>query len=78
MYLDDDKKLVSSKVGLKTYWKEVLDPNQNPFILMGDEPTGNLDNNNSENVFQIFIQLKEGQGLSLLVVTHGSDYRNGR
>jgi lipoprotein-releasing system ATP-binding protein len=46
----------------------------NPSILMGDEPTGNLDSYNSENVFQIFKELKEKQGLSLLVVTHDADF----
>ena len=46
----------------------------NPTILMGDEPTGNLDSHNSENVFQIFKRLKEEQGLSLLVVTHDEDF----
>jgi lipoprotein-releasing system ATP-binding protein len=45
-----------------------------PSILMGDEPTGNLDSYNSENVFQIFKRLKEEQGLSLLVVTHDGDF----
>ena len=45
-----------------------------PDILMGDEPTGNLDSFNSENVFQIFKQLKEEEGLSLLVVTHDEDF----
>lgn len=46
----------------------------NPSILMGDEPTGNLDSYNSENVFQIFKRLKEEEGLSLLVVTHDEDF----
>lgn len=46
----------------------------NPSILMGDEPTGNLDSYNAENVFQIFKRLKEEQGLSLLVVTHDVDF----
>ncbi|GGG43275.1 lipoprotein-releasing system ATP-binding protein LolD [Croceivirga lutea] len=46
----------------------------NPTILMGDEPTGNLDSHNSENVFSIFKQLKEEVGLSLLVVTHDEDF----
>ncbi|NJB72187.1 lipoprotein-releasing system ATP-binding protein [Saonia flava] len=48
----------------------------NPAILMGDEPTGNLDSYNAENVFQIFKQLKEEKGLSLLVVTHDKDFAN--
>ena len=46
----------------------------NPSILMGDEPTGNLDSHNSENVFSIFKRLKEEAGLSLLVVTHDEDF----
>ncbi|MGB5666681.1 MAG: ABC transporter ATP-binding protein [Maribacter sp.] len=46
----------------------------NPSVLMGDEPTGNLDSYNSENVFQIFKRLKEEEGLSLLVVTHDEDF----
>jgi lipoprotein-releasing system ATP-binding protein len=46
----------------------------NPSILMGDEPTGNLDSYNSENVFHIFKQLKEEEGLSLLIVTHDEDF----
>jgi lipoprotein-releasing system ATP-binding protein len=45
-----------------------------PSILMGDEPTGNLDSYNSENVFQIFRQLGEEKGISLLVVTHDEDF----
>lgn len=45
-----------------------------PEILMGDEPTGNLDSYNAENVFQIFKGLKEERGLSLLVVTHDPDF----
>ena len=46
----------------------------NPSIIMGDEPTGNLDSYNSENVFNIFKQLSDDHGLSLLVVTHDEDF----
>ncbi|MBT8284373.1 MAG: ABC transporter ATP-binding protein [Flavobacteriaceae bacterium] len=46
----------------------------NPTILMGDEPTGNLDSYNADNVLKIFKRLKEEQGLSLLVVTHDLDF----
>lgn len=46
----------------------------NPAIIMGDEPTGNLDSYNSDNVFNIFKQLSEEQHLSLLVVTHDEDF----
>jgi len=48
----------------------------NPSIIMGDEPTGNLDSHNAENVFNIFKQLSEEQGLSLLIVTHDEDFAN--
>ena len=46
----------------------------NPSIIMGDEPTGNLDSRNAENVFAIFKELTVSQGLSLLVVTHDLDF----
>jgi len=45
-----------------------------PIIIMGDEPTGNLDSKNSENVFDIFKDLSHKQNLSLLVVTHDLDF----
>ncbi len=48
----------------------------NPSIIMGDEPTGNLDSYNSDNVFNIFKQLSKEQGLCLLVVTHDEDFAN--
>ena len=46
----------------------------NPSIIMGDEPTGNLDSYNSENVFNIFKHLCDDYDLSLLVVTHDEDF----
>jgi lipoprotein-releasing system ATP-binding protein len=46
----------------------------NPSIIMGDEPTGNLDSHNANNVFTIFKQLSVEQNLSLLVVTHDDDF----
>ena len=48
----------------------------NPSIIMGDEPTGNLDSYNSDNVFNIFKRLSDEAGLSLLVVTHDIDFAN--
>ncbi|RAR47648.1 ABC transporter ATP-binding protein [Flavobacterium lacus] len=46
----------------------------NPSIIMGDEPTGNLDSNNADNVFTIFRELCDKQHLSLLIVTHDEDF----
>jgi lipoprotein-releasing system ATP-binding protein len=45
-----------------------------PLILMGDEPTGNLDKKNSEIVFDIFKELAEVYNQSLLIVTHDNEF----
>ncbi|MBK9286023.1 MAG: ABC transporter ATP-binding protein [Sphingobacteriaceae bacterium] len=45
-----------------------------PLIIMGDEPTGNLDKKNSENVFSIFKQLTEEFNQTLLIVTHDNEF----
>lgn len=47
-----------------------------PSIIMGDEPTGNLDSKNSQNVFSILKELSQEKQLSLLVVTHDLDFAN--
>lgn len=46
----------------------------NPRIIMGDEPTGNLDSKNAEMVFDIFKELSQESGTSLLIVTHDEDF----
>ena len=45
-----------------------------PLIIMGDEPTGNLDKKNSEIVFSIFQELAEVYNQSLLIVTHDNEF----
>ena len=45
-----------------------------PAIIMGDEPTGNLDSHNAEKVFNIFKRLSQEEKLSLLIVTHDEDF----
>lgn len=40
-----------------------------PSILLADEPTGNLDTKNSQNIMELFAKLNQ-QGLTLLMVTH--------
>jgi len=51
-----------------------------PHIVMGDEPTGNLDTRNSEMVFEIFKELAEVHNQTLLIVTHDQSFaeRSGR
>ena len=45
-----------------------------PHIIMGDEPTGNLDKKNSDIVFDIFLQLTQEFNQTLLIVTHDQSF----
>jgi len=45
-----------------------------PIILMGDEPTGNLDKKNTDIVFDIFKELSSEYKQSLLIVTHDNEF----
>ena len=45
-----------------------------PLIIMGDEPTGNLDSRNSAIVFDIFKKIAAEKTRSLLIVTHDNDF----
>ena len=45
-----------------------------PKLIMGDEPTGNLDSKNADNVFSILQRLSHEQHMTLLVVTHDLDF----
>lgn len=45
-----------------------------PLIIMGDEPTGNLDKKNSDIVFEIFAKLSSVYGQSMLIVTHDEEF----
>ncbi|MCX6216139.1 ABC transporter ATP-binding protein [Spirosoma sp.] len=47
-----------------------------PTIIMGDEPTGNLDKANTENVFDIFRDLAS-KGQTIIAVTHDPDFAAG-
>lgn len=41
-----------------------------PKILLADEPTGNLDTKNAQIIFNIFRQLKEKEGITVVIATH--------
>lgn len=44
-----------------------------PRLLLADEPTGNLDPENSELVFRVFLEAARAHGLSALIATHNLD-----
>jgi len=43
---------------------------KNPACIMADEPTGNLDKKNREEVWQLFLDLNQATQAALIVVTH--------
>lgn len=45
-----------------------------PLIIMGDEPTGNLDSKNTAIVFDIFKDLAHHSGQTIIAVTHDEDF----
>jgi lipoprotein-releasing system ATP-binding protein len=45
-----------------------------PSIIMGDEPTGNLDSKNSQTVFDIFRDLAAAGHQTIIAVTHDEDF----
>jgi len=48
-----------------------------PIIIMGDEPTGNLDKTNSDIVFNIFKELAAEFHQTMLIVTHDQEFADG-
>lgn len=44
-----------------------------PPLLLADEPTGNLDKRNSEQVHELLCQLNREFGMTLVVVTHSAE-----
>ncbi len=44
-----------------------------PALILADEPTGNLDSRNQEEVLALLFRLKRERGLSLVIVTHSAE-----
>ena len=49
---------------------------KNPEVLFADEPTGNLDSENSQKIQELFFELRNKLGLTLVVVTHDLQFAN--
>lgn len=47
-----------------------------PTVIMGDEPTGNLDSKNTKIVFDILKELAQEKKQSIIAVTHDDDFAN--
>jgi lipoprotein-releasing system ATP-binding protein len=47
-----------------------------PKILLGDEPTGNLDSRSANNVYQLFDRLNRELNQTVIVVTHDEEFAN--
>ena len=47
-----------------------------PAVIMGDEPTGNLDTKNTQVVFDIFRELSQERKQTIIAVTHDDDFAN--
>ncbi|MDP6426332.1 MAG: ATP-binding cassette domain-containing protein, partial [Dehalococcoidia bacterium] len=41
-----------------------------PDVILADEPTGELDSTNAENIFGLFKLMVERDGMSILATTH--------
>lgn len=45
-----------------------------PELLFADEPTGNLDHGNAESIENLFFELHQQLGITLVVVTHNDNF----
>jgi len=45
----------------------------NPAIILADEPTGNLDSKNTEDIMKLFTRLNGEMGITIIMVTHEPD-----
>jgi putative ABC transport system ATP-binding protein len=48
----------------------------NPSILLADEPTGNLDSENSARIMEILTGIQKTHGMTLIIVTHEDEIAN--
>lgn len=47
-----------------------------PDLILADEPSGNLDSKNAEELHQLFFKLREKMGQTFIIVTHNQEFAN--
>lgn len=47
-----------------------------PSVLFADEPSGNLDTKNADELHQLFFDIREQMGCSFVIVTHNEKFAN--
>jgi lipoprotein-releasing system ATP-binding protein len=47
-----------------------------PKIVFADEPSGNLDSKNANELHQLFLNLRKDFGYSFVIVTHNEEFAN--
>ena len=45
-----------------------------PFLILADEPSGNLDSKNAQELHQLFFSLREKLNQTFIIVTHNKDF----
>lgn len=45
----------------------------NPSIILADEPTGNLDEHNTESILSLLFELRETENVSIVLITHENE-----
>ncbi len=45
----------------------------NPSIILADEPTGNLDEKNTDTILNLLFKLRDIEGVSIVLITHEKD-----
>jgi putative ABC transport system ATP-binding protein len=46
----------------------------NPYLILADEPTGNLDSKNGENIINLLVKCQKELKRTVILVTHNPEY----